>query len=81
MKSVMTKYDAAGLSAPQIGAPVRIMAVHLTEKQLSSWSDDARIKKRMTPIPLKIFINPSFKIIEHETILDREGKLLIFHVI
>jgi peptide deformylase len=73
MKSVMHKYDAAGLSAPQIGAPLRIVAIQITEKQLSCWSDDAIVKKRMKQIPLKFFINPTIKVVENEQILDREG--------
>lgn len=73
MKSVMERYDAAGLSAPQIGAPLRIVAVQITEKQLSYWSDDAIVKKRIKHIPLKFFINPTIKIVENEPILDREG--------
>ena len=55
LKNSLERYDAVGVSAPQIGVPLRIFA-----------------------IPCKFFINPELKIINSESVADREGCCSIY---
>ena len=74
----MERYDAVGVSAPQIGVPLRIFAIQITEKQISGWSDGTIHQRNLKPIPCKFFINPELKIINSESVADREGCCSIY---
>ena len=73
LKEVIKKYDAVGLSAPQIGVPLKIICVQMTRKQLDVW-DPQTIKDRgMEAFRQKILINPESKVVNFEIELHREG--------
>ena len=78
LKNSLERYDAVGVSAPQIGVPLRIFAIQITEKQISGWSDGTIHQRNLKPIPCKFFINPELKIINSESVADREGCCSIY---
>ncbi len=73
LKKNLDTYDNVGISAPQIGVPLRVFAIRVTEKQISGWKTETASQRNIKPIPLKYFINPDIKIIKPELIVDREG--------
>lgn len=70
---VMRRLECVGLSAPQIGVPLQIIALEYPEKMLED-SLPASIKARgLVPVPLKIFINPQLRILDGEMVTFQEG--------
>ncbi|MGH0115764.1 UNVERIFIED_CONTAM: hypothetical protein FKN15_046949 [Acipenser sinensis] len=70
---VMRKLDCMGLSAPQIGVPLQVTALEFTERMLHENSLNAREIKGLAPFPLKIFVNPSVRILDSRTAAFVEG--------
>ncbi|MBN3274349.1 DEFM protein, partial [Polyodon spathula] len=70
---VMRKLDCMGLSAPQIGVPLQVIALEFTESMLHENSLNAREIKGLVPFPLKIFVNPSVRILDSRTAAFVEG--------
>lgn len=73
MVYTLERYDGVGISAPQIGVPLQIIAVQFTKSQLSIWSEKSQQEKKMEVIPLQIFINPSISILDNSQVKHREG--------
>lgn len=73
LKKNMDTYDAVGISAPQVGVPLKIIAIQVTEKQFSRWSPEVIRERNIVPVPLKFFINPDLKILNSELVVHREG--------
>lgn len=73
MIKTMRCYDACGLSAPQIGVPMQIFTAELTERQVRLSGPTMRKSMKLEPFPLKVFINPKLKIINHDKIVYEEG--------
>ncbi|XP_043466094.1 peptide deformylase, mitochondrial-like [Leptopilina heterotoma] len=69
----MRLYDACGLSAPQIGVPLQIFAAEITERQSRIAGPTRRKTHKIEAFPLKIFINPEIKVIDHSKIMCPEG--------
>ena len=72
MRIVLEDYDSFGVSAPQIGVPLRIFAMQCTEQQIYKCSDSVNTKG-MVETPFKVFINPKFKAVGETYIVQREG--------
>ena len=73
MKIVLKKYDAFGISAPQLGMPVTIFALQCTKEQISGTDDSQVAQRGMVETPFKVFINPKVKIIGNYHTEEREG--------
>jgi peptide deformylase len=73
LKKSLDNYDAVGVSAPQLGVPLKIFAVQITERQISGWSPEIIRQRGLVPIPCRFFINPQLKIVNSELVPDREG--------
>ena len=73
MKMSLKKYDAFGVSAVQLGVPLRMFALQITKQQMSRISDDEIESTNMDILPFKIFINPEMKLIGNDTIVRKEG--------
>ncbi|KAJ3596138.1 hypothetical protein NHX12_002547 [Muraenolepis orangiensis] len=74
---VMRKLQCVGLSAPQIGVPLRIVALEYTEKMMTesraSVSPASTEARSISVQPLRIFINPSVRVLDGRTVLFQEG--------
>ena len=74
LKDIINRYNAVGVAAPQIGVPLKITCVQLTEKQHKEYGFFARLTKA-EPIPKQILINPTYKPLTNETMTFNEGCL------
>ena len=74
LKDIINRYNAVGVAAPQIGVPLKITCVQLTEKQHKEYGFFARLTKA-EPIPKQILINPTYRPLTNETMTFNEGCL------
>lgn len=70
---VMRKLDSVGLSAPQIGVPLRILAVEFTQKMLEDVSPVLREARGLSVVPLTVFVNPQLRVLDGRTVVFQEG--------
>lgn len=73
MVKVMRKLDCVGLSAPQIGVPLRILALEYPEKMLEESSPASREVRGLAAQPLRIFVNPHLRVLDGRTVLFQEA--------
>merc|ERR1719270_604066 len=70
-------YDAVGLAAPQIGIDLKIACVQVTPSQVRQ-QDYENIKKfGIEAVTKTVLINPTYKVIDDEKILMKEGCLSV----
>lgn len=67
MVKVMRKLECVGLSAPQIGVPLRILTLEYTEKMLRESSPVSREACGISAQPLRIFVNPQLRVLDRQT--------------
>lgn len=70
---VMRKLECVGLSAPQIGVPLRILALEFPEKMLEDSAPAARQARGLSVQPLRVFINPQLRVLDGRTVLFQEA--------
>ncbi|XP_028813923.1 peptide deformylase, mitochondrial [Denticeps clupeoides] len=70
---VMRKLDCVGLSAPQIGVPLRILAVEYPEKMLEESSPASIEARGLVAVPLRVFVNPELRVLDGRTALFQEA--------
>lgn len=70
---VMRKLDCVGLSAPQIGVPLRILALEYPEKMLEESSPASREARGLSVQPLRIFVNPQLRVLDGRSVLFQEA--------
>uniref|UniRef100_A0AAY5JZJ3 Peptide deformylase n=1 Tax=Esox lucius TaxID=8010 RepID=A0AAY5JZJ3_ESOLU len=73
MVKVMRKFDCVGLSAPQVGVPLRILALEFPERMLEDCLPAAREARGLITVPLKIFINPQLRVLDGRTVKFQEA--------
>ncbi|XP_072278687.1 peptide deformylase, mitochondrial [Pyxicephalus adspersus] len=73
MKQILKSCGCVGLSAPQLGVPLRVMMLELPEHLCQMVPPDVRETREMDPFPLKIFINPTMRILESRKLSFPEG--------
>lgn len=73
MVKVMRKFECVGLSAPQIGVPLRILALEFPEKMLEDSVPAARQARGLSAQPLRVFINPQLRVLDGRTVLFQEA--------
>ncbi|XP_072241466.1 peptide deformylase, mitochondrial [Leuresthes tenuis] len=73
MVKVMRKLECVGLSAPQIGVPLRILALEYPERMLEECSPAARESRGLSKQPLRIFVNPQLRVLDGRTVLFQEA--------
>ncbi|KPP76072.1 hypothetical protein Z043_104614 [Scleropages formosus] len=64
---VMRRLECVGLSAPQIGVPLRILVLEFPEKALQDVSPAARDARGLTPVELHVFVNPQLRVLDART--------------
>lgn len=73
MVKVMRKLDCVGLSAPQVGVPLRILALEYPEKMLQESSSASKKVRGLSAQPLRIFINPQLRVLDGQTVIFQEA--------
>lgn len=54
MKHVLRKYKCVGLSAPQIGIPLRVIAIEFNEKHMMEYSAEEQKCREMSLLPFTV---------------------------
>lgn len=73
MVKVMRKLECVGLSAPQVGVPLRILTLEYTEKMLHERSPVSKEIRGISVQPLRIFINPHLRVLDGNTVIFQEA--------
>ncbi|KAM9755076.1 peptide deformylase, mitochondrial isoform 1-T1 [Menidia menidia] len=73
MVKVMRKLECVGLSAPQIGVPLRILALEYPDRMLQESSPAARELRGLSAQPLRVFVNPQLRVLDGRTVLFQEA--------
>nr|CAD7578966.1 unnamed protein product [Timema californicum] len=73
LKTVLYNYDSVGISAPQIGIPLRIFIIEFREDRKKEISPEIYKLRDMSTIPLQVFINPEMKVLNYEKLVFPEG--------
>lgn len=73
MVKVMRKLECVGLSAPQIGVPLRILALEYPERMLAESSAASREVRGLSVQPLRIFVNPQLRVLDGRTVQFQEA--------
>ncbi|XP_062403528.1 peptide deformylase, mitochondrial [Sardina pilchardus] len=70
---VMRRLECVGLSAPQIGVPLRILALEYPKKMLEDSSEASRRARGLEAFPLSVFINPELRVLDGRTAVFQEA--------
>lgn len=73
MTKVMRKLQCVGLSAPQVGVPLRILMLEVTWRRFEEVPAAAREARRLSVEPLKIFVNPELRVLDSRTVQFQEA--------
>lgn len=70
---VMRRRRCVGLSAPQLGVPLQVLALELPEALFHACAPRLRELRQMEPFPLRVFVNPSLRVLDSSLITFPEG--------
>ncbi|XP_044519082.1 peptide deformylase, mitochondrial [Gracilinanus agilis] len=74
---VMRAQGAVGLSAPQLGVALQVLAVEFPERLLLTYPHAVRQARRMVPCPLRVFVNPRVRVLDTRLDSFPEGCLSV----
>uniref|UniRef100_H9YXL6 Peptide deformylase n=2 Tax=Macaca mulatta TaxID=9544 RepID=H9YXL6_MACMU len=70
---VMRRRRCVGLSAPQLGVPLQVLALKLPEALCRECPPRQRALRQMEPFPLRVFVNPSLRVLDSRLVTFPEG--------
>ncbi|XP_003262991.2 peptide deformylase, mitochondrial [Nomascus leucogenys] len=70
---VMRRRRCVGLSAPQLGVPRQVLVLELTEALCRECPPRQRALRQMEPFPLRVFVNPSLRVLDSRLVTFPEG--------
>ncbi|XP_068156039.1 peptide deformylase, mitochondrial [Drosophila tropicalis] len=73
MVHVLRHYDCVGVAAPQIGVPLRIIVMEFREGKQNQFPPEIYAERKMSTLPLAVFINPELEILNDEQHKHPEG--------
>ncbi|XP_015729818.1 peptide deformylase, mitochondrial [Coturnix japonica] len=62
-----------GLSAPQLGLPLRVFAASLPPERCRRYPAPLRRALRIEPFPLRVLVNPEMRVLDARTVTAPEG--------
>ncbi|KAM6118028.1 LOW QUALITY PROTEIN: conserved oligomeric Golgi complex subunit 8-like [Pterocles gutturalis] len=62
-----------GLSAPQLGVPLRVFAAELTPARCARYPPALRRAHRIEPFPLRLLVNPALRVLDARLVTASEG--------
>lgn len=71
--TVMRKLESGGLSAPQIGVPLRIMALEYPQERVQETPSALNKARGLSVVPLRVFVNPQMRVLDGRTAVFREA--------
>ncbi|KAK5650054.1 hypothetical protein RI129_001083 [Pyrocoelia pectoralis] len=73
LKTAFCRYDCVGLSACQIGIPLRVIIVEFNKNHSKNYSSDEIKHREIELLPQTIVINPELKVLDYTKIIHSEG--------
>lgn len=73
MVQVMRRRGCVGLSAPQLGVPLQVLALEFPDTLLRTFSPRLRELRQMEPFPLRVLVNPSLRVLDSRLVTFPEG--------
>ncbi|OWK15580.1 COG8 [Cervus elaphus hippelaphus] len=70
---VMRRRHCVGLSAPQLGVPLQVLALEFPEALFRACAPRVREARQMEPFPLRVFVNPSLRVLDSRLVTFPEG--------
>ncbi|XP_023369897.1 peptide deformylase, mitochondrial [Otolemur garnettii] len=70
---VMRRRRCVGLSAPQLGVPLQVLALELPEALYRAYAPRVRELRQIEPFPLRVFVNPSMRVLDNRLVTFSEG--------
>lgn len=70
---VMRRRRCVGLSAPQLGVPLQVLALEFPEALFRTCAPRLREARQMEPFPLRVFVNPSLRVLDSRLVSFPEG--------
>ncbi|VFV29884.1 conserved oligomeric golgi complex [Lynx pardinus] len=70
---VMRRRRCVGLSAPQLGVPLQVLALEFPEALFRACAPRLREARQMEPFPLRVFVNPSLRVLDSRLVTFPEG--------
>lgn len=62
-----------GLSAPQLGVPLRVFAAELPPARCAQYPPALRQAHRIEPFPLRVLVNPAIRVLDTRIVTGPEG--------
>ncbi|KAL8195137.1 UNVERIFIED_CONTAM: hypothetical protein K2H54_046989 [Gekko kuhli] len=69
----LRREGCVGLSAPQLGVPLRVFVAELPERLLDETPAEERRRRQMRPFPLRVFVNPALRVLDARLLAFPEG--------
>lgn len=70
---VMRRRGCLGLSAPQLGVPLQVLALEFPDALFRAFSPRLRELRQMEPFPLRVLVNPSLRVLDSRLVTFPEG--------
>ncbi|KAF3817699.1 hypothetical protein GH733_012986 [Mirounga leonina] len=70
---VMRRRRCVGLSAPQLGVPLQVLALEFPEAFFRACAPPLREARQMEPFPLRVFVNPRLRVLDSRLVTFPEG--------
>ncbi|XP_028624468.1 peptide deformylase, mitochondrial [Grammomys surdaster] len=70
---VMRRRRCVGLSAPQLGVPLQVLALEFPDTLFRALSPRLRELRQMEPFPLRVLVNPSLRVLDSRLVTFPEG--------
>ncbi|KAL1785179.1 conserved oligomeric Golgi complex subunit 8 [Sigmodon hispidus] len=70
---VMRQRGCVGLSAPQLGVPLQVLALEFPDRLFRAFSPRLRELRQMEPFPLRVLVNPSLRVLDSRLVTFPEG--------
>ncbi|XP_058531029.1 conserved oligomeric Golgi complex subunit 8 isoform X2 [Ochotona princeps] len=70
---VMRRRRCVGLSAPQLGVPLQVLALEFPEALFRACSPRLRELRQMESFPLRVVVNPSLRVLDSRLVTFPEG--------
>ncbi|XP_062923605.1 peptide deformylase, mitochondrial [Mobula hypostoma] len=71
--AALRRADAVGLSAPQLGVPLRVLVVEVPERIVQDQPPRLCLARDMKAVPLRVLINPQLRVLDSRTVLLPEA--------
>ena len=77
MNALMDRHEALGLSAPQLGVPLQVVAYQYLERWMTAETAEDDAARGIRAVPRTFLVNPKVKLVGTERTVDYEACLSI----